>query len=80
MSFRTLPSETSLDLDGASTLLAYQSLYRYRLNVDSRGGPMKLRGNFFLLHFCLSVDLATPSDPCRDDNKWVEITLLPISN
>ena len=40
MSFRTLPREMFLGLDGASALLTSQSLYKSRLKVDSDGGPL----------------------------------------
>ena len=49
MSFRTLPHESFLDLDGASASLPSQSLYKSRLKVDSDGGPM----NFTMTPFCL---------------------------
>ena len=56
MLFRTLPHETFLDLDGASASLAYQSLYRSHLKVDSDSGPMNFVETLFcfLSIFCLT--------------------------
>ena len=65
MSFKILPHETFLDLDGVSASLASQSLYKSHLKVDSDGGPMNFAVTFFsflsifsltFFFFCMRFD------------------------